>query len=99
MAKDYVRLMRFGTIDEAGEVVVTDSLLQGGIVRPNLVENATSSLTSLPRSPYTTLEPLSDVSLVAGLAIRSDVCVQLLLELHGQFLVLRCSAQPKTTFG
>ncbi|GAB7330967.1 hypothetical protein MBLNU13_g02478t1 [Cladosporium sp. NU13] len=32
VAKDYVRLMRFGTIDEQGEVVVTDSLLQGGIV-------------------------------------------------------------------
>ena len=90
--------MRFGIIDEEGEVVVTDSLLQGGIVCPNLVGIPTQSLTNVSRSPYTTLELLSDVSLVAGLVIRSGVCVQLLLEPLGQFLVLRCSAQPRTTF-
>lgn len=33
--------MDFGTIDEAGEVVVTDSLLQGGIVCSNSVEAST----------------------------------------------------------
>lgn len=41
VAKDYVRLMKFGTIDEQGEVVVTDSLLQGGIVCPNFVKAST----------------------------------------------------------
>jgi hypothetical protein len=30
--------MQFGIIDEEGEVVVTDSLLQGGIVCPSLVD-------------------------------------------------------------
>jgi hypothetical protein len=91
--------MRFGTIDEAGEVVVTDSLLQGGIVCPSLVEVFYSKPNKPLRSQYTISEPLSDVSLVAGLAIRSDVCVQLLSELLGQFLVLRCNAQPRTTSG
>lgn len=31
-AKDYIDLMGFGHVDEDGEPVVTDSLLQGGIV-------------------------------------------------------------------
>lgn len=31
-AEDYVNLMGFGYIDEAGDPVVTNSLLQGGIV-------------------------------------------------------------------
>lgn len=31
-AKHYIELMKFGYVDEAGEPVVTDSLLQGGIV-------------------------------------------------------------------
>lgn len=36
-AKDYIDLMGFGHVDEEGEPVVTDSLLQGGIVS---LENA-----------------------------------------------------------
>ncbi|EME40821.1 hypothetical protein DOTSEDRAFT_90925 [Dothistroma septosporum NZE10] len=31
-ARDYIDLMRFGYVDEAGDPVITDSLLQGGIV-------------------------------------------------------------------
>lgn len=37
-ASDYIRLMKFGYVDENGDPVVTDSLLQGGIVRRWSVE-------------------------------------------------------------
>ena len=63
------------------------------------LEFLATRLTELRRYRYTTLEPLSDVSLAVGLATRSDVCVQLLLEPPGRFWVLRCNAQLRTTFG
>lgn len=39
-ASDYIRLMGFGYVSEEGDPVVTDSLLQGGIVRPPIVRSS-----------------------------------------------------------
>ena len=36
-ATDYINLMGFGYVNEEGDPVVTDSLLQGGIVSPKFM--------------------------------------------------------------
>ena len=58
--------MDFGYVSEAGDPVVTDSLLQGGIVRQAKPNFLTTALTGLHRYPYTTLERSLDVSLEDG---------------------------------
>ena len=93
------RLMGFGYLGENGDPVVTDSLLQGGIVCQAKPDSHTTDLTEIRRYPYTTLERSSDVLLEDGWVTRSEECVQSLLELRGRSLELRCSAQPRTTFG
>jgi hypothetical protein len=58
--------MGFGYVSEEGDPVVTDSLLQGGIVRRAETNFLTSRLTGLFRYPCTTLERSSDVLLEDG---------------------------------
>ena len=58
--------MDFGYVSEEGDPVVTDSLLQGGIVcqaEPNFL---TTGLTELRRYPYTILGRSLDVLLEVG---------------------------------
>ena len=58
--------MAFGYVSEEGDPVVTDSLLQGGIVRQAKPIFLSMELTELRRYLYTTLEHSLDVSLEDG---------------------------------
>lgn len=60
------RLMGFGYVSEDGDPVVTDSLLQGGIVRQAKPNVLTLGLTALCRYPYIILERSLDVLLEDG---------------------------------
>lgn len=58
--------MDFGYVSEEGDPVVTDSLLQGGIVRQAKPIFLSTELTELRRYLYTTLEHSLDASLEDG---------------------------------
>jgi hypothetical protein len=99
-ATDYINLMGFGYVNEEGDPVVTDSLLQGGIVsRGFKAESSSSTSDNYRRCLSITLVPSWAASSAAGLATKSVASVQSLSEPRGQSLAPHCNAQLKTTSG
>lgn len=95
-AVEYYTRMGFAHPDDKGEPVITNSLLQGGIVSPPGV-SLHEILEQLPKSyrcPCTTLVLLSVLSLVAGLETNMAASSPSLSEPPGPSSELPCRLLP-----